>query len=1134
MTDPLIQNDDTSGSFQAYREQFARDAAIQRMRERVRALPPGGEQAPPVPIDQQQGKPETGTLTGVKAAGSVLRNVAEIPAQLVGGVSDAVHNAFTGMDNLAKWLGEKYGDITLIEDDQSIMQTLAGDPDPAKRGISPAKTPVGGLAREAGRFLTGFVPALRATKALGLGTMAGGMAAGAASDFVTAAPDQSRLADMWKQAGLPDNVLTDWLAQAGNEDDSEAEKRFKTAVEGAGFGALADGVMLAARSIRSAARAKGTAAVEDVLQGVTDRDFLILGDPNKPLIEITTKAEPEAIAAARRSGKIDAGMEATEGIDPAAAAKGLSEDARKAAAGSDDLGGKQVFINFARINEPADVQKVIGDMADAFSGQIDAARRGVQTNEETSKLAAKIGMTPADLLNRRKGAPLNAEQALAARQLLNSSAEKLLEVAKVASGPNAGTIDLYNFRKMVSIHSAIQAEVIAARTETARALQSWAIPAGGAKEKLRSIENLMAGMGGPAVSKALADRLSKLAAAGIDDGALSAAIRRGAGARTVDTVREIFINGLLSSPPTHIVNTASNTMFGFTQIMERSAAAGIRQGIGGEGVAAGEATAMLFGLTSGLKDAFRASWKALKTGEASDVVGKVDAPQPRAISAEAWGITNTTAGRAVDLIGETVRVPGRALMVQDEFFKSTGYRMELHAQAWRTAHGEGLTGDAFYKRLAEVVDNPPENVRIAAADAALYSTFTNKTGWFGEAVMNLREKGGALNPMWLITPFVRTPVNLFRAFAERSPLAPLVGQWRDDIAAGGARADLAMARMATGSTIMLLATDLAMSGTITGRGPKDPGEREALIRQGWQPYSRRVGDTWVQYQRGDPLANTIGLAADFAELLTRNEIDPDDVDEWHEAMGLAIGAIAQWTVNRTYMSGMAELMNVTADPARYGRDYVNRLAGSFVPFSAGLGTVERAIDPTVREADDPFDYVQSRIAGLSTKLTPRRDLWGKAVGAETYFGDIGDAMSPYKVTRVKHSPIDAEMTRLNMNMERIGKRTSFDGVDVNFRDWPEVYDAYVRLAGNELEHPVYGVGAKDYLDSVIEGRADQSALYEMRSDGKDGGKAIFIRDTIQKYRALASREIMNNPEFADFADHVDRLKREKRQKRMLQ
>jgi hypothetical protein len=514
-------------------------------------------------------------------------------------------------------------------------------------------------------------------------------------------------------------------------------------------------------------------------------------------------------------------------------------------------------------------------------------------------------------------------------------------------------------------------------------------------------------------------------------------------------------------------------------------------------------------------------WIALKTGETGGALGKIDLPRARSVSADAFALERTGgAGRAVDFIGEVFRVPGRLLGAEDEFFKTIGYRMELHAQGLRQAAGEGLKDDALFARKAELVANPPEAMRIAAADAALYSTFTNRAGWFGDAVLRLRGADNPASPVLLALPFVRTPVNIARYAFERTPLAPLVGQWRADIAAGGARRDIALARMATGTGIMLVAMDYADSGLVSGRGPGDAGEREVLLRQGWKPYSIRVGERWVSYNRADPFGMTMGFAADIAAGFKRGEIDADDVDEWQEVTALAIAAVAQVTVNKTYMQGFAEAVSVLNDPGRYTEGYVNDLVASFVPFTALSGAIESAADPALSEVNNPSDAITARIAGLSDSLPPRRDLWGETVNLESGLGRTYDFFAPWSSSAAKKSPIDAELQRLGAGVSRIAKKTSFDGVPVNLGDWPEVYDAYTSLAGNGLKHPAWNLGARDFLDRVATGKHAMAAVYDIASGGKDGGKAAFIRNAITEYRQMAQAAILADPEFARFADHV--------------
>src|SRR5690606_28592282 len=128
------------------------------------------------------------------------------------------------------------------------------------------------------------------------------------------------------------------------------------------------------------------------------RDLMLLGDPQKPLIEVT-----------------DVVTTATEDfIDTAASAPAE----------------RAVNINLARIETPDDVKRAITTAGKVFADDIDEARRGVQSNEETLRLADALGMTPEQLLSRQRGQSFNAEEAVAARQILVSSGEQLVRLAK--------------------------------------------------------------------------------------------------------------------------------------------------------------------------------------------------------------------------------------------------------------------------------------------------------------------------------------------------------------------------------------------------------------------------------------------------------------------------------------------------------------------------------------------------------------------------------------------------------------------------------------------------------------------------------------------------------------------------------
>src|SRR6185312_13587688 len=132
------------------------------------------------------------------------------------------------------------------------------------------------------------------------------------------------------------------------------------------------------------------------------------------------------------------------------------------------------------------------------------------------------------------------------------------------------------------------------------------------------------------------------------------------------------------------------------------------------------------------------------------------------------------------------------------------------------------------------VENPPPNISTAAINGMTYQTFTDAPGKLAEAIGNIRE---AFPLTRVILPFYKIPSRIMSFTFERTPLAPLMQGWRADVAAGGPRQSLALAKTGMGSMVMLAASDAVLNGQITGGGPKDKGQRQALMDTGWLPYS---------------------------------------------------------------------------------------------------------------------------------------------------------------------------------------------------------------------------------------------------------------------------------------------------------
>ena len=874
--------------------------------------------------------------------------------------------------------------------------------------------------------------------------------------------------------------------------------------------------------------------------------LLIRGGSGKAV----TTFDPSTAAARAKIGQSFAATET--GVPAQVTAAGVSGHARVVDLERTPGSGPEVHLNFNRINTPDDIKQTIADLVDAFPDDINETRRGVQTHLQTRKLADELGITPQDILSRQKGETWNAEKMLAARRLLNTSAQKILELADVVSSQNATLADQYNFRRMLAIHHAIQKEIIAARTEAARALNAWAIPAeAGNVEVARAITNLLEDSGGAHVTLDIAQKIRRLKDTGVSTGAINAAAKKSALAITMDMAREMFVLGLLWSPKTHIANMVSNTAVAALQVAERQTGKYTGDLLGSAidaRVVNGESLVMMYGAITGIWDALRLSVRAGISGKSTVAAGSKFDTHRQAISssavAEARGMTPAQAqaftesplGMFVDFVGTMNRIPGHALAAEDEFFKSIAYRMEVHAQALRQATNEGHYGLDLFQRMRELVNEPPEHIRLAASDAATYMTFQDRMGNIGTGLSIMRNGGSLYNATYLLLPFIKTPINILRYTFERTPLALVSHRWRQDIEAGGVRRDLAIARMATGTMILAAMMDAAAVGLITGNGPDNIAEREALERQGWQKVAVKIGDKYVSINRFDPIGMMASFAGTLTDVLRQKDLAPEDYDELMEVMGAAIGVVSTSVTNKTYFFSVGSFADALKSAEKGTQGFANwatRQFGAFMPFSSLSNTIRQFDDPVQRDVNSVWDALHSRIIKMAERLPADLDNWGREKKPHEAWGPWYDRLSPATVTQFNPEPIDAELQRLRSGLEEIDKKTHVSvelpsgdriSVDVNFYKYPKVYERYKRLAGNELksdEH--HGMGQLEYLNALVSGTLPESQEYERDlTDGKEGTKIVMIKNVQARFRQLAIQQILEqeSEQFPEFMEYV--------------
>ena len=712
-----------------------------------------------------------------------------------------------------------------------------------------------------------------------------------------------------------------------------------------------------------------------------------------------------------------------------------------------------------------DAAAIVGGVADALN-----IRTKAVTFDEIKAKAAESGISEG-FLSRLIGSDgkmmANAVETYKALEVLESSANELDRLFKMVDSGLATDVDKLVLRQQIAFHGLIQRGVKGIQTETARSLAVFRIPRDGNAAIVRQVIDEY---GGDAALSDLAKSYLTLESRAAQNALVEKSMMSG----IKDVWFTTYINGLLSSPVSHAKNIVSNATFGLYQIPERLMAAfygnvlppGVRSfralvpGSDADKIGYDEALTMIQSLRNGLVEGFDLATTAFKKNQPSDLMSKIEAQRGTdvpSISSAAFGIEQDKwLGKAIDFYGTAVTLPGRMLMSEDEFFKGVLYRMELNTQitrrsksVYREALDTGMSeADALAKAEAEAVSlfqNPPRDLDEAAVLFAQKGTFTAD---LPPALKSLQQTFN--HPaLKIVVPFFKTPANIGLQVIERTPFAPLSSQWREEIAKGGVYRDMALAKVTLGSAMLATFGALAGEGMITGRGPARKADRDALLRDGWQPYSLKIGDKYYSYSGMEPISALLAVAADYAEY-AKHETDASKIEEVF--LGGTYG-LYEYLKEQPYLQGVAEvakLLGTTQQGEVDGKKIVDGLVKQFGGFVIGgspagaysslLAGIERLSDPANRDTRaspelpmgvrgfvEAFNKYKSRLPYFSADLPEALNLWGDPTKSGT--GAAYELVLPTRVTPQQFSEVDDLLVRMGSPIGMPERK--IDGVEMD-------------------------------------------------------------------------------------------------------
>jgi hypothetical protein len=953
--------------------------------------------------------------------GDIGTGLAEMPGQIVGGVADAYNNSIGSLiDSAWDWAGENFESLHEMHEahpDFAIMPTTDA-----------AESTTGSLIRSTSQFLTGFIPALKGAKILGLGRVVGSMAAGAAADFSVYDGLDSRVSDLIQSVPALANPVSEYLAS--DPTDSQAEGRFKNVLEGMGMGLLTEGVTTAFKALKGI---KSKAAV-DMAEDAPGMRPTPTADPmDKFSVEAKQKPEVKPVLKPR------ADLEQI-GVDAIKKGKVRLEDVIE-------------DFNFEKIQTNEDALNVIKITSEVYQKMFKEAKGGlddgVEHLAETKMVAELIGENPETLMKTLnhlfKGGKFGgtdnlAGKVMAIKKLMVQSAEETARLRDLVLNPETDTVvNQLMLKRQVIRHVGIEGQFKSVQTNIARGLnvmKQVTDSNGRLNISPEELQLILDAQGGSKTIRAFAERLKRFA----DDPAGAAKankfMRQAHSATKIDKIHYYWINSILSGPQTQVVNITSNMAALGMDVIEHGIA-GVRNMITGKGeVTIAEAAGRVKAMALSVLDAFKAAGRAYKAdGSLLDPhFGKVDTIKTDITGS--FGFGDGSASGLAKVLGATVSAvkPLRFMQMADEFFKSLAIRGEVYSQLFREARAKGLH-DAGRKQelkafIKEWMDNPPDYIQDAAIKQARILTFQEELGKTGQELTRFIQKVPTLK---FLMPFVKTPINIMKYVGRRTPvLYQMTNAYKEAISQGGAVAELAKARIATGSMLYMGGLTLAANGLIVGGADSSRHRGDGLINR--QQYAFKMGDTYINFSRNDPFGMFFGMCADIIEL--GPYLDPGELDE---LAAVALVAGTKNLMSKTYLTGLTDALTALNEPDRKMVHWMQNFVGSFIPnFMNQINRSE--FDKEIKETHGFVDAIYKRTFGTSKYVFPKRH---PITGEPIHYGDSGrGSLLPTYMSEETQDPGLQEMVRLGMSTTqppkafRVGRGTEV--VDLK----PEEYDHY--------------------------------------------------------------------------------------------
>lgn len=968
---------------------------------------------------------------------SPLAKTLDLPFQATVGAARELAQSVIGLGN---GLGEFVAGKVLKSqgmDQATIDSTTKRNKGVQLPKIAQPKSMGGDVVRSVGQFVMGFGAtgaALKGVGAVGKATSTAGKVAetaatGVATDFIAFGEHEQRLSNLIESNPTLSNPVTRYLK--ADPEDGVAEGRFKNALEGLGLGVLTDSMFKAVKYIRNTNVVKNDIGTlkqerkvrnttikkgyEDILKGLQDI-------PQRNKVPVTLK-EMEAGTGKINwttedllSGKALADIEAKD-IEPFGIKATMLQ--------SEETSALRNSIPEYRVRLKAGDTEAIPELWGEITRlhQIDYVAKEINAKSAGGQGGAN------SMVYRRHNTDVNVANQM---NELSTKVGNDVDRGKILEGymrilETGGNADNY-----------IKSLVLTPEEKIKHVLKST-----GLAHMLSATTTQFKAVAGTVLNGMIIAPSERLLAAGIGS------VRRTIGTRLEAAAGEKIANGFFS-------NLEDTVRYKESQILLFSKFSTLIDGFIYTGKAitgaaktaiaeksAGAAVARIKKISEDAAD-FRFD-KGIVHEEMKGFGYNAEL-----LGLEKEGVIGSAFYHAANLHGAFTKVPGSLLTTGDDAIKGMFYLAESNAQAYRVAANQGLTGEALKSswddifvhanlkpnsdpavlgRLNAKFLNPGEAkngydaafstdevVRKIQEDSLKFSdefSFTGDMGGMGTIAKKFRDFVDDKTPYvpagTLIMPFIKTISNISKFLViDRGPGSYFTDAYKADIAAGGARAEMARARLGSGTAMIGIGWFLTSHlGLITGEAPKDPGHRSLLEAAGWRPNSVRIGGEFHDISWLDPLSFPLLLGANVTQLMdyANDDIDEDTKDSLSGLIARSAVMTASRLLDKSYAAGFADLLSAVVDQdleafKRVQRNYVAVLAVPNI-----VSQVGQTVNPERQDAQTTWESIKAKI-GIDVR--PRRDIFGRVAMRDP---KVNNYLYPISYSKYKEDQTVAEMIK---------------------------------------------------------------------------------------------------------------------------